>query len=88
METPQHGNGHESDFGSVSFFFQELSESRFYYQACGSNDIPASNYSKNFAKKLFKNVKNGGLRNFLKIRDTPKKNLIGVHQLRSNVHLF
>ena len=26
METLQHGNGPKSDFGSVSFFFQELSE--------------------------------------------------------------
>ena len=26
METPQHGNGPKSEFGSVSFFFQELSE--------------------------------------------------------------
>ena len=26
METPQHGNWPKSDFGSVSFFFQELSE--------------------------------------------------------------
>ena len=26
METPQHGNGTKSEFGSVSFFFQELSE--------------------------------------------------------------
>ena len=25
-ETPQHGNGPKSEFGSVSFFFQELSE--------------------------------------------------------------
>ena len=26
METPQQGNGPKSEFGSVSFFFQELSE--------------------------------------------------------------
>ena len=26
METPQHGNGPKSEFGSVSFFFQELPE--------------------------------------------------------------
>ena len=26
METPQHGIGPKSEFGSVSFFFQELSE--------------------------------------------------------------
>ena len=26
MEMPQHGNGSKSEFGSVSFFFQELSE--------------------------------------------------------------
>ena len=26
METPQHGKGPKSEFGSVSFFFQELSE--------------------------------------------------------------
>ena len=26
MEMPQHGNGFKSEFGSVSFFFQELSE--------------------------------------------------------------
>ena len=26
METPQHGHGLKSEFGSVSFFFQELSE--------------------------------------------------------------
>ena len=26
MQTPQHGNGPKSEFGSVSFFFQELSE--------------------------------------------------------------
>ena len=25
-ETPQHGNGPKSEFGSVSYFFQELSE--------------------------------------------------------------
>jgi len=26
METPQHGDGLKSEFASVSFFFQELSE--------------------------------------------------------------
>ena len=29
METPQHGNGPKKELGSVSFFFQELSEIPF-----------------------------------------------------------